>query len=99
MYSNCIVKGIVNDVHCHRRGKDFVKNFALISELSGTKVVSSAWSNTVINIDTIKDGAFATAHGYFKPVSFTRKDGSQYNGREFVVRKIVALPDYELALS
>lgn len=99
MYSNCVIKGIVNNVHCRKRGKDFVKNFAITSELSGSSVSSSAWSNSVPNIESIKDGAYATAHGYFKTVSFTRKDGSQYSGREFVVKKIVALPDYELALS
>lgn len=99
MYSNYVIKGIVNDVHCRRRGADFVKNFAIRSEISGTSVSSSAWSNTVLNIESIKDGAYATAHGYFKPVSFTRRDGSTYNGREFVVRKIVALPDYELKLN
>ncbi len=99
MAANSIIKGIVNNVHCRRRGEQFVKNFAITSELSGISVASSAWSNTVLNIDTIRDGAYATAHGYFKKVDFIRKDGTRYVGREFVVNRIDALPDYELSLN
>lgn len=98
MHANTLIKGIVSGVHAYRRGGNFVKNFSITSEISGIKVVSSAWSDTVLNIETIKEGAYATARGYFKSVSFTRKDGSHYKGREFVVTHICALPDYELSL-